>query len=45
MNIIKVTQDVENQEDFNDWVDLALELLKRFAENAIMGDGSGSSRN
>lgn len=26
MNIIKVTQDVANQEDFNDWLDLALEL-------------------
>jgi aminoglycoside 6'-N-acetyltransferase I len=26
MNIIKVTQDAANQEDFNDWVDLALQL-------------------
>lgn len=26
MNIIKVTQDVSNQEDFNDWLDLALQL-------------------
>jgi aminoglycoside 6'-N-acetyltransferase I len=26
MNIIKVTQDEANQEDFNDWLDLALEL-------------------
>ncbi len=26
MNIIKVTQDVANQDDFNDWLDLALQL-------------------
>jgi aminoglycoside 6'-N-acetyltransferase I len=26
MNIIKVTQDVANQKDFNDWLDLALQL-------------------
>jgi aminoglycoside 6'-N-acetyltransferase I len=26
MNIIKVTQDVANQENFNDWLDLALQL-------------------
>ena len=26
MNIIKVTQDEANKEDFNDWLDLALEL-------------------
>jgi aminoglycoside 6'-N-acetyltransferase I len=26
MNIIKVTQDVASQEDFNDWLDLAIQL-------------------
>lgn len=26
MHIIKVTQDVANQEDFNDWLDLAMQL-------------------
>jgi aminoglycoside 6'-N-acetyltransferase I len=26
MNIIKVTQDVSNQENFNDWLDLALQV-------------------
>jgi aminoglycoside 6'-N-acetyltransferase I len=37
MDIIKVTQNVSNQEDFNDWLDLALQLWPDCAIADLIG--------